>query len=73
MGLSWGYTPRILTLDPNFQGDIQVWRMGCLGHVYPDKKETPQGRIRVRNEDERTYNLLANYNDVSRGHPKKAV
>ena len=29
----------MLTLDPNFQGDIQVWRMGCLGHVYPAKKK----------------------------------
>ena len=50
MGLYWGYNPLILTLDPNFEGDIQVWRMGCLGHVYPDKRETGQGRIRVGKE-----------------------
>ena len=49
-GIYWGYNPLMLTLDPNFQGYIQVWRMGCLGHVYPDKRETRQGRIRVGKE-----------------------
>ena len=35
-GIYWGYNPLILTIDPNFQRDIQVsetskWRIKCWG------------------------------------------
>ena len=43
-GIPWGYNPRILTIDPNFQQDIQVGGVFFFHPVFvgdgnPDKLE----------------------------------
>ena len=56
-GFCWGYNPLILTFDPNFQRDIQVFR------VRPRARNTPQttGKLNtyIASDSRQKPNLIA--------------